>query len=110
MHSAGNDAQIIRAHINNVTWVELPAAPQLGLTIDGHLTACDQELGLRPARGDTSKLQHLTKADHVTGDFDQSLHTESISRQIRRGHPKAAPITAGGVGIVRSKLVGCKIR
>lgn len=110
MHSAGNDAQIIRAHINNVTWMELPAAPQLGLTIDGHLTACDQELGLRSARGDTSKLQHLTKADHVTGDFDQSLHTESISRQIRRGHPKAAPITAGGVGIVRSKLVGCKSR
>jgi hypothetical protein len=91
MHSAGNDAQIIRAHINNVTWMELPAAPQLGLTIDGHLTARDQELGLRSARGDTTKLQQLAKADHVPGDFDQSLHTESIPGRIRRGHPKAAP-------------------
>jgi hypothetical protein len=88
--------------------MELSAAPQLGLTIDGHLTACDQELGLSSARGDTSKLQHLAKADTVAGDFDQSRHTESISRQIRR--PSKSCPSSGGVGIVRSKLVGCEIR
>jgi hypothetical protein len=93
-HSGGNDAQIIRAHVNNVTWMELSAAPHLGLTVDGHLTSCDQELRLSSARGDTSKLQHLAKADHVAGDFDQSLHTKSISGPTRRGHPKAAPVTA----------------
>jgi hypothetical protein len=90
MHSGGNDAQIIRAHLNNVTWMELSAAPQLGLTIDGHLTGCDQELGLSSARGDTSKLQHLAKADHVAGDFDQSLHAESISARIRISRRRGA--------------------
>ena len=35
------------AHVNNVAWMELSAAPQLGLTIDGHLTARDQDLGAR---------------------------------------------------------------
>ena len=64
------NAQIISAHVNNVAWMELPAAPQLGLTIDGHLTARDQDLGARSTRGDTSKLQRLAKADHVAGDFD----------------------------------------
>ena len=91
MHSGGDDAQIIRAHLNDVTWTELSAAPQLGLTIDSHLTARDQELGVRSTRGDTSKLQHLAKADHVAGDFDQSLHAESVSGPTRRGQPKSWP-------------------
>lgn len=47
MHSGGNDAQIIRAHVNNVARMELSATPQLGLAIDGHLTARDQDLGAR---------------------------------------------------------------
>jgi hypothetical protein len=78
MRSGGNDAQIIPADVNEITWMELPAAPQLGLTIDGHLAAGDQELGVRSARGDSRKLQRLAKADHVAGDFDRSLHTESV--------------------------------
>jgi hypothetical protein len=90
MHSGSNDAQIISAHVNNVTWMELSAASQLGLTIDGHLTARDQELGLSSARGDTSKLQHLAKADHVAGDFDHSLHAESISARIRISRRRGA--------------------
>jgi len=57
MHSSGNDAQIIYAHAHNVTGMELSAAPELRVTVDGHLTAGDQGLGIRSARGSTGKLQ-----------------------------------------------------
>lgn len=82
--SGGNDEQIIGANANNITGMELSAAPQLRLAVDGHLTAGDQSLGIRPARGSTGKLEQLAKADHVAGDFDQLLHRESISGPVRR--------------------------
>ena len=93
MRSGSNDAQIIPADVNNVTWMELSAAPQLGLTIDGHVAVGDQELGFRSARGDPRKLQHLAKADHVASDFDRSLHTESVSG--RRGWLAKASSSGG---------------
>lgn len=49
MPSGGNDAKIIRPHANNVTWMELLASPQLGLTLDGYLTASDHGLGVGSA-------------------------------------------------------------
>ncbi len=57
MHLGCNDAQIVRAHAHDVTGMELSAAPQLRLTIDGHLTAGDQRLGIRSARCSTGKLE-----------------------------------------------------
>lgn len=57
MHPAGNDAEIIRAHAHNVTGMELSAAPQLRLTVYGHVTAGDQGLGIRSVRGSTGKLE-----------------------------------------------------
>jgi hypothetical protein len=57
MHSGANDAQIVGAHVNNVTGTELSAAPQLKLTVDGHLTSGDQGLGIRAARRRTGKLE-----------------------------------------------------
>ena len=91
MPSGGNYAQIIHPHANNVTWMELSASPQLRLTVDSHLTASDHGLGVGSARGGTGKLEQLAKADHVAGDLDQLLHTESVSRRIRRDHPESCP-------------------
>ncbi len=54
--SGGNDAKIIRSHAHNVTGVELSAAPQFRLTIDGHLTAGDQGLGVRSPRAAPASL------------------------------------------------------
>lgn len=53
----GDDAQVICAHAHRVAGMELSAAPHLGLTVDDHLTAGDQGLGIRSARGSTGKLQ-----------------------------------------------------
>jgi hypothetical protein len=63
--------------------MELSPTPQLELTVDGHLTAGDQGLGIRSARGSTGKLEQLAKADHVAVDSDQLLHTEIVAG--RRG-------------------------
>ena len=71
--------QIIRRYANNVTGMELSAAPQLRFTVDDHLTTGDQGLGIRSARGSTGKLEQLAEADHVAGDFDQLLHAASIA-------------------------------
>jgi hypothetical protein len=88
--------EIIRADAHNVTVVELSAPPQLRLTVDGHVTAADQGLGIRSVRGSTGKLEQLAKADHVTGDFDRSLHTESVAGSIWPGDPEScAPLSVG---------------
>ncbi len=55
--SGGDDVEIIRADAHNVTGVELSAPAQLRLTVDGHVTAGDKGLGIRPARGSTGKLE-----------------------------------------------------
>jgi len=57
MRGGGNDAQIVCAHAHQVAGMELSAASQLRLTVDGHLTAGDQRLRVRSARGSTGKLE-----------------------------------------------------
>jgi hypothetical protein len=57
MHSARNNAQIIDAHAHNVTGMELSAAPELRLTVNGHPAAGDQGLGIGSARGSAGKLE-----------------------------------------------------
>ena len=99
-HSAGDDAQIIGPRADNVAWVELSAAPELGLAVDGHLTAADQGLGVRSARGDPGKLEQLAKTDHVAGDFDRSLHTQSVSGPIRRRHPERRSVLTFSVSSI----------
>jgi hypothetical protein len=39
--------------------MELSAATHLRLTVDRHLSAGDQDLGIRSARGDAGKLKQL---------------------------------------------------
>ena len=53
----GDDAQIIFAHAHDVAGTELSAAPQFGLTVDGHLTAGDQRLGVGSGGGSTGELE-----------------------------------------------------
>ena len=57
MRRSRDDAQIICAHAHRVAGMELSATPQLGLTVDDDLTAGNQGLGIRSARGSTGKLQ-----------------------------------------------------
>ena len=64
--------------------MELSAAPQLRLAVDGHLTAGDQGLGIRSAGGNTGKLEQLAQADHVAGDLDGVLHTRRVAGPIPR--------------------------
>jgi hypothetical protein len=45
MHEGGDDAEIIWS-TRDVAGVELSAAPQFGLTVDSHLSAGDQRLGI----------------------------------------------------------------
>ncbi len=52
-----NNAEIVRADAHDVAGVQLPAAPELRLTVDGHVTAGDQGLGLRPTRDSAGKLE-----------------------------------------------------
>ena len=57
MHSAGNDAQIVHTYAHNVTVMELSAAPELGLTVDGHPAAGDQRFSICSACGSAGKLE-----------------------------------------------------
>ncbi len=57
MPGRGNDAQLACADSHHVPGVELAAAPQLRLAVDGYLPAGDQGLGVRSVRGYTGQLQ-----------------------------------------------------
>lgn len=89
-HLGSDDVQGIRAYAHDVTGMELSAAPQLRFTVDGHLTAGDEGLGLRSARGSAGKLEQLAEPDHVAGDSDRLLHTESVAGPSRREHPESS--------------------
>jgi hypothetical protein len=77
-----------RADTNEVSRMQLTAAPELRLAVDRHLPAGDQCLGV-PAGGRTGKLEELAKADHVARDLNRLLHAGSVSpADGRLRHPR----------------------
>ena len=92
--SRGDDAQVSAADPDHVTRMQLPATPELGLTVDSDLAAGDQTLGICAARDDSGELEQLAEADHVASDGDVAHHAS-----LRRYRSAVAPGYAVGVSI-----------
>ena len=59
----------------------LTSAPGFWLTVDTHVAAGDQRLGLAAVRDDVGELEQLPQANAVLADFD--LHPASVTHRIR---------------------------
>lgn len=62
------DAGPAAHHLDHVAPVQLPAAAQIDLSVDAHVTGGDQHLALAAGVHQVGDLEELSEPDHVSVD------------------------------------------